>query len=87
MAERLTIIALFGILIGLVWFFSLRSTPRKGFMRVVERTCCVIILCYLSGIGLQLFGLSGPQGPISALFAGYLGIPGAALSAFVALWP
>lgn len=87
MAQRLAMIAVFGGCIALVWFLCMRTTPRKGFMRVVEHMCCGAILCYLCALGLSLFGLAGPQGPLSALCAGYLGIPGVALSAFMTLWP
>lgn len=87
MANRLMIIAEFSGLLATLWMVCMHATPRKGVLHVMERMCSGMVLCYLCALALGLFGLRGPQGPVSALCAGYLGLPGAALSAAMALWP
>lgn len=87
MADRLFIIIGFGLFLTVVYALCMRSTPRRGYMRVIERMCAGIILCYLCGLLLRPFGIELSQSPLSALAAGYLGLPGAALGAFLTIWP
>lgn len=56
-------------------------------MRIIERVCAGIILCYLCALLFYPLGVRLPQGPLSAVTAGYLGIPGLALTALAQLWP
>lgn len=87
MDNKAIVIACFAGLLGAVYLFCMRSTPRKGLMRVVERIFAGIILCYLCQLVLAPVGLALPQGPVAAFFAGYLGLPGAALAAWLHLAP
>lgn len=87
MLQMLMIILGFGVLIGVIWFLAMRSTPRKGMMRVIEHICMGIILCYLCSAFLAPFGIELANGPVSAMSAGYLGLPGVALAAIAQLWP
>lgn len=87
MLDRLVLMAFFGGTVASVYGLSMLSTPRKGFTKVLERIGAGAVLCLVCYALLSPFGLSIPQGPISALCAGYLGLPGVALSTFVSLWP
>lgn len=87
MLQMLLIMIGFAILIGILWFLTMRATPKKGVMRVIEHICMGIILCYLCSVFLSPLGIHFVDGPISALSAGYLGLPGVALSAIAQLWP
>lgn len=87
MLPKLTVILLFAGLMAAVFFFCMRATPRRGYMRVIERVCMGIILCYLCGLALAPFGIRLAQGPISAASAGYFGLPGVALGVISGLWP
>lgn len=87
MGNKAIVIACFAGLLAAVYLFCMRSTPRKGAMRVVERLFMGMILCYLCQLLLAPLGLTLPQGPVPALFAGYLGLPGAALAAWLHLAP
>lgn len=85
MQEKLAIIFGFAVLVGAVYCLCMRATPRKGGMRVIEHIFLGIILCYLCGVALAPFGVKVVQGPFSAASAGYLGLPGVALSVFAGL--
>ena len=37
MAVRLWILGVFTLILAALWFWSLRSTPRRGLLRLVER--------------------------------------------------
>lgn len=87
MTDKLTIIAGFAALITPVYWLAMRSTPHHGMLRLLEKLCLGIILCYCCQAVLRPFGVTVPQGPLAALSAGYLGVPGAALSTFLTLWP
>ena len=87
MLARLTVLFGFGLTMGLVYMLCMRATPRRGVMRVIERVCAGIILCYLCALLFYPLGVRLPQGPLSAVSAGYLGLPGLALTAFAQLWP
>lgn len=80
MAQRLWIIGCFSLLTGGVWFACLRLTPHRGVLRWAEGLCAGIILCYCLGLLAAPLGIVMPQGPVSAAFAGFLGLPGAALA-------
>lgn len=84
---RLAILVGFGLLMAVVYMLCMRATPRRGVMRVLERVCVGIILCYLCGLLLAPFGVRLSHGPLSAVSAGYLGLPGVALAALSQLWP
>ena len=87
MLDRLMMIAGFGGVISLLYGISMLSTPGRGFTRILERAAVGMILCFACYALLLPFGISVPQNPISALLAGYLGLPGVAFSAFVSLLP
>lgn len=87
MTDRLLAVAMVAAAVGVSYPLCMRAAPRRGVMRVVERMCAGIILCYLCWLGLSPLGLSFPQGPLSAASAGFLGLPGLALAAFVSWLP
>lgn len=74
MTDRLLAVAMVAAAIGVSYPLCMRAAPHRGVMRVVERMCAGIILCYLCWLGLSPLGLSFPQGPLSAASAG---LPGA----------
>ncbi len=86
MADRLTIVAGFAVGMGSLYLAAMRSSPRRGWLRAVERFFAGIILCWLCHMLLRPFGLNVPQNPLAALAAGWLGLPGVALPAVVAGW-
>ena len=87
MTEKLIIIAAFGGFVWIVYGMCMRSTPRKGVMRVIETLCLGIILCYLCQAALNPLGIKIAQSPLAALSAGFLGLPGVAFSSVLAVWP
>ena len=86
MAQRVWIIGSFCLLTGGLWFVSLRLTPHRGVLRGAEGVCLGVILCYCLGLLAAPLGIVVPQGPASAVFAGTLGLPGAALSILLGAW-
>lgn len=87
MLLRIWVILLFAVFLGLVYCWCMNATPGKGLMHVLERVCAGMILCYLCQLVLRTFGIQIAQSPLAALSAGYLGLPGAALGAFLAGMP
>lgn len=87
MNTKLLIIGAFGALLAMVYVLCMRSVPGKGWMLIMEKLCMGIILCYLCQLAVRPWGLSIAQSPLAALSAGYWGIPGMALSTFLAHWP
>ena len=87
MMDKLTLIAGFGGMMGVVHWLAMRAAPGKGWLRLMERLCAGIILCYLCSLMLKPLGFTVAQSPLAALSAGYWGIPGAALCTFLTLWP
>lgn len=87
MTDRLLALAMVAAALGASYPLCMRATPGRGLLRIVERTCAGIILCYLCWLGLSPLGIRFPQGPLPALSAGFLGLPGLALSAFVSWLP
>ncbi len=87
MLQKLMIILGFAAVLSAVYFCCMRSTPRRGVMRVIERVFMGIILCYLCGVLLTPLGVEVGQGPLPAVSAGYLGLPGVALTVLARLLP
>ena len=79
MADRLWLVAGCAGLMGGLYVCAMRASPGRGWMRAVERVVAGIILCYLC----HVLGMRVPQGPISALAAGFFGLPGVALTAWM----
>ena len=87
MTDRLLALAMVAAALGASYPLCMRATPGRGLLRIAERMCAGIILCYLCWLGLSPLGIRFPQGPLSALSAGFFGLPGLALSAFVSWLP
>lgn len=87
MADKLWIIAEFSGLLTALYALCMSAVPRRGWMKAVETMCRGIILCFLCALALRPFGIALRQGPLAALASGCLGLPGAALSAFLNAWP
>ena len=87
MTDRLIALAMVAVSLAASYFLCMRATPGKGWLRVAERVCAGVILCYLCGLALSPLGIAVPQNPLSALSAGYLGLPGVALAAILAGMP
>lgn len=83
----LTLLTVLSAAVSIVYLASMRSTPRRGLMRVVERVCVGMILCYLCHLAFGPLGAEVPRGPLASLAAGYLGLPGVALGTAVSLLP
>lgn len=80
MVHKLALIACLGIPSALVCWACMRLTPRKGFLRACEKLFLGVALIHLINWGLSPFEMSLPQSPLACLAAGYLGVPGAALT-------
>ena len=63
MAVRLWILGVFTLILAALWFWSLRSTPRRGLLLLVERLFLGIILCFLLSRIFLPMGISYPYGP------------------------
>jgi len=87
MTEKLAIIAAIGGLMAVVYGMCMHSTPRKGWLYVVETLCAGAVLCCLCQAALRPFGIRIAQSPLAALSAGSLGFPGIALASVLAFWP
>ena len=87
MTDRLWLILGFACGMLALYLACMRSTPRRGMTRVMERVCAGVVLFYLCSAALKLCGVSLAQSPLAAVSAGYLGLPGAALAALAQLWP
>ena len=87
MIDKLTLIAGFGGMMGAVYWLAMRAAPGRGWLRLMERLCAGIILCYLCHLMLKPLGFTAAQSPLAALSAGYLGLPGVALASVLAYWP
>ena len=87
MADKLHIISLFAGVCTMVYALSMGSVPGRGYMKVIERVCMGAMLCWVCSALLKPFGIHIAQGPFTALAAGFWGLPGVALSAFVGLGP
>ncbi len=87
MLTRLQIIVFFGLIIGTVGIWCIRSTPRKGILRILECLCAGIVLFYIISAAFIPFGIALPQSPFAAASAGVMGVPGAALAVFAQLMP
>jgi len=87
MAEKWMLIAGAFCLIGAVWMVAMRAVPGKGWLGMTEKLCSGIILCFLMSLAAKSMGLEIKNSPLTALAAGWLGLPGAALAAFLAYWP
>ncbi len=87
MAQKLWLILFFTVCVGLVWILCMLSTPHRGVTKVLEHAAEGALLCLLCSVLLKPFGIEIPLTPISALLGGWLGIPGAAFSAFLYALP
>lgn len=87
MTDKLAVLAGFGGGMWLMYVLAMRSTPHRGWLRVAERLCAGAGVCLLCALALRPLGISIVQSPLAVLSAGYLGLPGAALAAFLTLWP
>lgn len=83
MAVRLWILGVFTLILAALWFWSLRSTPRRGLLLLVERLFLGIILCFLLSRIFLPMGISIPTGPAASALTGLLGLPGALLACFL----
>ena len=76
-----------GCIVGLVWFLSMRSTPGRGFTKVLERCAGGAIVCVVFYVLLKPAGINVPRNPLSAVLTGYLGLPGMAFAMFLSSAP
>ena len=70
MAVRLWILGVFTLILAALWFWSLRSTPRRGLLLLVERLFLGIILCFLLSRIFLPMGISIPTGPAASALTG-----------------
>ncbi len=87
MFPRLALILSLGGITGAIYALAMCATPNKGIMRVIERVCGGVVLCWLCQTVLSPFGVQVAQSPLAAVSAGYWGLPGIALASVLAYWP
>ena len=87
MTNKLIVIGTFAVIMAAIYMLCMCAVPRKGWLRLAERLCMGIILCYLCQLAAKPLGLAIAQSPLAALSAGCWGLPGVALSTFLAYWP
>ncbi|MDD3409716.1 MAG: pro-sigmaK processing inhibitor BofA family protein [Eubacteriales bacterium] len=80
MQIKLAVIALFAVTGGLLYLLAMRSTPGHGWLECCEKLFIGLAAVYLINRLLAPFSLQIAQNPISSLAAGYLGLPGVALT-------
>ena len=77
----------FSVLIAAVYLLAMHAVPGKGWLKAAEKLCAGVVLCFLMSLFLKPMGLEMKNSPLAAMAAGWLGLPGAALAAFLAYWP
>ena len=87
MANQWLLICIFFFITAAVWKLALIAAPGKGVMNLIEKLAAGIFLCWLCHLLVSPFGIQVPQTPFSAFAAGYLGLPGMILAAFLASAP
>ena len=87
MMDKLTVTVFMSIVVAGVYGLSMLSTPRRGMTKLLEKVGTGALLCFICSMLLAPIGISIAHNPFSALCAGYLGLPGIALSTFLSLWP
>ncbi|MDD3334158.1 MAG: hypothetical protein PHI98_01455 [Eubacteriales bacterium] len=83
MEQRLWLIGFFTLLVGGLWLGCMCMTPHRGVLKMTEKLCAGLILCYCLAAALAPFGLRMDYGPVASAFAGAMGLPGALLSFLV----
>ena len=83
MLSRLCLILFFALMLLLLWQAVRGSRPHRGLHAVLETVCLGALLCLGLSLLAKPFGASLPSGPLPSLFAGTLGLPGAALAFWV----
>ncbi len=71
----------------LLYGLAIRTTPDRGVMRFCKRAAYGVILLYLCNLALSVFGVHVAQNPLTVLSAGWLGLPGVAVSAAISALP
>ena len=87
MMDKLWLIACFGGITGVVYLFTMKSQPHKGWLKLAERVAAGATLCWICQTFFRFFGVQTANSPLAAVAAGCLGIPGAALVTALSLWP
>ena len=87
MRNRILIITGAVALIGFTYVLAMCAVPGKGWLKATEKLCLGIILSFLCSAVLKPFGFSITNSPLSAVTAGWWGLPGVALAAFLAHFP
>ena len=87
MAQKLWLIVFFTVCVSTVWILCMLSTPHRGMTALLERAAEGALLCVVCSVLLKPLGVHIPLTPISALLGGWLGLPGAAFSAFLYALP
>ena len=87
MAQKIWLIIFFTVCVGSVWILSMLSTPHRGITALLENAAEGALLCLVCSVLLKPLGVRIPITPFSALLGGWLGLPGAAFSAFLYALP
>lgn len=87
MHDKLVLIAFFAAAVGGIWGITMLLTPHRGIMKWLEHGVSGAVLCLAAAILLAPLGIVIPQTPLSAVLAGWLGLPGIAFSAFLSMLP
>jgi hypothetical protein len=83
MLTRLWLILFFALMLFFIWRLVHGVRPHRGLHAAMETVCLGALLCLGLGLLAKPFGASLPSGPLPSLFAGTLGLPGAALAFWV----
>ena len=87
MMDKCLLIAAATLAIAVVYALAMCAVPGKGWLKMAEKMCAGIILCFVMSYLFKPMGLEIKNSPLTAMAAGWLGLPGAALAAFLAYWP
>lgn len=83
MLTKLWLILFFALLLLLIWQMIRGTRPHRGLHAALETVCLGALLCLGISLLAKPLGISLPSGPLPSVFAGTLGLPGAALAFWV----
>lgn len=83
MLTRLWLILFFGGILFLIWKIAKGLRPHQGLHGAMEAICLGALLCLGLSLLAKPLGIHFPSGPLPSVFAGTLGLPGAALAFWV----